>query len=399
MTAKHEAAEALMPGWRRRIFVMPALAVFRRRNKKNMGSVRDELPFLAPGFGSAPLGVLPVTEPVVGFADIEAIADRDAWPYGAGRNLHGNVVISIKREWRRENPPGLRLRTGEQGDHDEAAALKATSWGLTQILGENCKAAGYPTPQAMVLAFMADEENHLEATVSLLKHMGIADDLKAHAWAVVARVWNGPGYRKNKYDTKMAAAYAKWAKVKDTPFETGARAPAIVAAGKTDRTTVRVVQERLKELGYTEVGNPDGKMGKLTKTAILAFRNENDLPVSDIIDDGLLQALDGASPRNLPRNDAEPATVRQAVPEVQSNFLTKIGAGGLAGGLGVGSLGDLASKADSVRSWINPWKEMFSDIPGWAWLGGAALVLVAIAMIARRGELKGIEAFQAGERR
>lgn len=177
-------------------------------------------------------------------------------------------------------------------------------------------------------------------------------------------------------------------------------APAIATPkSKTDTTTIRVVQERLKELGYTEVGNPDGKMGKLTKTAILAFRNENDIPVSDVIDDQLLQALDDASPRNLPRNDAEPATVREAVPEVQSNFLTKVGAGGLAGTLGVGSLGDLASKADSVRGWINPWKEMFADIPGWAWLGCAALVLVAIALIARRGEMKGIAAFQAGERR
>jgi len=275
---------------------------------------------------------------------------------------------------------------------DETAALKASSWGLTQILGENCEGAGYSTPQAMVLAFMDDEETHLEATVSLLKHMGIADDLKAHNWAVVARVWNGPGYAKNKYDTKMAAAFAKWAKIADTPFDGS-------PAGKTDKTTVRVVQERLKELGYTEVGNPDGKMGKLTKTAILAFRNENDLPVTDVINDDLLRALDTASPRNLPRNDADPATVRKAAPEVQSNFIAKVGAGTLAGGMTLGSVTDLASKADSIRGFIGPWKEMFSDIPSWVWLGGGALILVGIMLIARRGELKGIEAFQAGERR
>jgi hypothetical protein len=46
--------------------------------------------------------------------------------------------------------------------------------------------------------------------------MGIADDLKAHRWAEVAKRWNGPGYAKNAYDTKLAAAYAKWAKIKDT---------------------------------------------------------------------------------------------------------------------------------------------------------------------------------------
>lgn len=101
---------------------------------------------------------------------------------------------------------------------DETAALKSASWGLTQILGENHRAAGYVTPQDMVSAFMDDEAAHLDATVSLLVSMGIDDDLKAHRWAVVAKSWNGPGYAKNAYDTKLAAAYTKWARIADTPW-------------------------------------------------------------------------------------------------------------------------------------------------------------------------------------
>ena len=104
---------------------------------------------------------------------------------------------------------------------DETAALKSASWGLGQILGENHKMVGYATPQAMVLAFMADEESHLEAMVQFIIAAGIADDLKAHRWAVVARVYNGAGYAANKYDVKLAAAYAKWAKIKDTPWTPG----------------------------------------------------------------------------------------------------------------------------------------------------------------------------------
>ncbi len=181
---------------------------------------------------------------------------------------------------------------------------------------------------------------------------------------------------------------------------TNAAPPVIASASvRTDSTTIRVVQEKLKELGYTEVGTPDGKIGKLTKTAILAFRNENDLTVSDVIDDDLLKALDTAKPRSLPRNDVAAADVRAAVPEVKSNFITKIGAGGVAGTLGVSSIADLASKADSLRGWITPWKDMFSDIPGWVWLGGAALIVGAIALIAWHGERKGVEAFQEGSRR
>jgi hypothetical protein len=112
---------------------------------------------------------------------------------------------------------------------DETAALKSASWGLTQILGENFAAAGYASPQAMVSAFMGSEAAHLEATVSLLVSMGIANDLKAHRWADVAKRWNGPSYAKNAYDTKLAAAYAKWAKSKDTPWPPIGTGPMIAA--------------------------------------------------------------------------------------------------------------------------------------------------------------------------
>lgn len=99
---------------------------------------------------------------------------------------------------------------------DERAALLAASWGSTQVLGENYKECGYSTPQALVRAFMDDEENHLLGTVKFIIATGIADDLRAHRWAKVARVYNGAGYSKNHYDTKMASAFAKWKRIKDT---------------------------------------------------------------------------------------------------------------------------------------------------------------------------------------
>jgi hypothetical protein len=104
---------------------------------------------------------------------------------------------------------------------DETAALKAASWGLGQILGENHKMVGYATPHQMVRAFMEDEEKHLKATVAFLIEAGIADDLKAHRWAVVARVYNGKEYARHNYHGRMAMAYAKWSKIKDTPWTPG----------------------------------------------------------------------------------------------------------------------------------------------------------------------------------
>lgn len=127
---------------------------------------------------------------------------------------------------------------------NETAALKSASWGLGQILGENHAAVGYATPQAMVAAFMEDEEKHLEAIVQFLIANKIDDDLRAHRWAEVARVYNGPAYKKHNYHGRMAAAFAKWQKIRDTPWppdappvEPSVKKPAAVVSKPSPTTT------------------------------------------------------------------------------------------------------------------------------------------------------------------
>lgn len=102
---------------------------------------------------------------------------------------------------------------------NETAALKAASWGLGQILGENFVAAGYDSPQQMVLAFVeGGESEHLAAMVRFIVHNKLDDELRAHNWAGFARGYNGAGYAKNGYHTKLAARYAWWAQRPDTPW-------------------------------------------------------------------------------------------------------------------------------------------------------------------------------------
>lgn len=105
---------------------------------------------------------------------------------------------------------------------DETAALKSASWGLGQIMGANHKMAGYATVQAMVRDFMEDEEHHLRAMIEFIKSAGLAEKVRRHDWAGFAKGYNGPGYKSNKYDTKLAAAYAKWKRIKDTPYNPAA---------------------------------------------------------------------------------------------------------------------------------------------------------------------------------
>ena len=97
-------------------------------------------------------------------------------------------------------------------------ALEATSFGLGQVMGFNHKAAGYPSALAMVEAFADDEETHLDAMVNFIITNGLDDEIRRHDWAGFARGYNGSGYRANKYDEKLAAAFSKWRKIKDTPY-------------------------------------------------------------------------------------------------------------------------------------------------------------------------------------
>ena len=105
---------------------------------------------------------------------------------------------------------------------DEAAAIESASWGLGQIMGENYRMAGYPSARAMVEAFAADEEAHLAAMVAFIKAAGIVNAAKRGDWAAFARRYNGPGYARNKYDTRLATAYAKWRMRADTMPPAGA---------------------------------------------------------------------------------------------------------------------------------------------------------------------------------
>ena len=94
---------------------------------------------------------------------------------------------------------------------DPDAANKACSWGLFQILGQNYKQCGFDSSQAFVDAmWTGGAAAHLDAFVAFVKANNLDGALRAKNWAAFARGYNGPSYAVNKYDTKMASAYARW---------------------------------------------------------------------------------------------------------------------------------------------------------------------------------------------
>ena len=105
---------------------------------------------------------------------------------------------------------------------DQDAALKSASWGLGQVLGSNYALTGYPDVLTYVQAMMAGEAQQLAAAIAFIKSTHLDDELRAHNWPAFARGYNGPNYAKFGYADKLAAAFAKWSKIKDTPWPVAA---------------------------------------------------------------------------------------------------------------------------------------------------------------------------------
>lgn len=92
---------------------------------------------------------------------------------------------------------------------DREAALQSASWGVFQVMGFNWQTLGYARLQDFINAAYRSESDHLDMFVRFIKANGLTSALKRHDWATFARKYNGPGYAKNQYDTKMQKAWIR----------------------------------------------------------------------------------------------------------------------------------------------------------------------------------------------
>jgi hypothetical protein len=193
---------------------------------------------------------LPLVGRIIGVGEDEVHAILDVESAGTGFDKQGRPKMLFEPHifWKELGPGPKRDRAAAQGlayprwkpgaypkdsyprllkaiAIDEEAALRSASWGLPQMMGFNGKLAGYPTARAMVAAFLDDEETHLSAMIRFIKATGLDDELRRHDWKGFARGYNGPGFAKNGYDRKLAQAFARWQKIKDTALPVEAARP------------------------------------------------------------------------------------------------------------------------------------------------------------------------------
>lgn len=141
------------------------------------------------------------------------------------------------------------------------AALESASWGRFQIMGFNFRACGYGAVEPFVNAMCGSEAAQLSAFVSFVRFHGLDAFLRTRNWPAFAEGYNGPAYGRNRYDERMAAAYAKHA---------GQSAPEAGEEAPDQREALRDMQDALRRLGK-DPGPSDGIWGRRTEAAVRAL--------------------------------------------------------------------------------------------------------------------------------
>ena len=127
--------------------------------------------------------------------DVKALAERMP-----------NIVNTARGGYAGGNNEYARLAVAMQ--IDETSAIEACSWGMFQIMGYHWARLGYTDAVEFRLHMQESEGEHLQAFCKfILTDTALHKALQACKWAEFARLYNGPAYKENLYDTKLARAY------------------------------------------------------------------------------------------------------------------------------------------------------------------------------------------------
>lgn len=107
-------------------------------------------------------------------------------------------------------------QAGQQARLDAArqvhnlSGIEGTFWGMFQIGGFNWKRCGTSSPEEFVELMSRSERDQLELFGKFLTETGLLKHLQEKNWASFARGYNGSGYAKKGYHTRLANAYNRF---------------------------------------------------------------------------------------------------------------------------------------------------------------------------------------------
>lgn len=167
---------------------------------------------------------------------------------------------------------------------DRDAALRSTSWGLFQIMGENFDECGMKDVEAFVKAMAYSETAQVLAFACFCLHRGLGPSLVAHNWAIFADRYNGPDYLKNDYTGRLARAFA----IASGDVPAVPTSPLYLQIGSSGPMVVRL-QAALHGRGYAL--DEDGIFGRVTELVLQKFQAGNGLIPDGIVGGATAAAL------------------------------------------------------------------------------------------------------------
>lgn len=90
------------------------------------------------------------------------------------------------------------------------AAFESCSWGVGQVMGAHWNWLGFKSVTEMVNLCRRDVAGQVEVMARYIDKAGLSTSLRDKDWTAFARGYNGPGYRKNGYHTKIEAAFKRY---------------------------------------------------------------------------------------------------------------------------------------------------------------------------------------------
>ncbi|WP_157016348.1 N-acetylmuramidase family protein [Mesorhizobium xinjiangense] len=93
---------------------------------------------------------------------------------------------------------------------DHKAACESVSWGLGQVMGAHWAWLGYGNVDDLVAEARAGVAGQIRLMLRYVEKAGLTRPLKERDWPTFARGYNGPLYRRHRYDTRLANAYARY---------------------------------------------------------------------------------------------------------------------------------------------------------------------------------------------
>ena len=167
---------------------------------------------------------------------------------------------------------------------DRVAALSSCSWGCGQVMGIHWRWLDYGSVDALAAEARDGEAGQVHLMMRFIRKAGLLPVLRNHDWAGFARRYNGPLFRKFKYDRRLNSAYRRHSSrfsVPQSPRQMPNRNEVLLLAVGSRGHLVRELQKQLRRLGCFLV--VDGDFGPATERCVRRFQKASRLKVDGIV--------------------------------------------------------------------------------------------------------------------